>query len=615
MKLVEAIEIAKEFLGKEYFQDLDIKYHEDNDRSLLEIKKDKNNVLINYGEKASLFYALTLLKRYCANDELDIHLNRHFESNGVMHDCSRNGPLNLDQAKQMILVNALFGLNRFMLYTEDVYEIKDEPFFGYFRGRYTKDELKELDQYALSFGVELVPCIQTLSHLLQALKWPHFDNVRDTWNTLMAGKEETYQLIEKMLDTCKECFASKNIHIGMDEAIDMASGPFIFKDTVLDKKELFLSHLNKVVELCNERGLHPMMWADMFFKLENDNTNGHVDWYQFKGKISDKTKSLIPDVDLIFWDYYHDDKKVYDHMFEACIDTKKRTIFAGGAISWIGFAPNIIQSMRFSEIGIKSAINHGVKDIFTTSWGDNGNECSVAACYPTLALHSMFEFYGKNNKQELSKILEAVTGDPLSRWALLQEVNHIRPAKEMAAYENASKPFLYQDVLMGVVDSKIKLEYADRFKLAKRKLNIAANKSIKYGYVYKTLAALSDLLTVKATLGLRLRKAYKENDRNELYQILKDIKVTSIKLKRFKEQFRLQWNIENKPFGFDVIDGRLGFIASRLETAHIRLDEYLAGKVKSIPELEIEILPWQNQTTEEEFLVGNWSEVSTPNAL
>ena len=77
----------------------------------------------------------------------------------------------------------------------------------------------------------------------------------------------------------------------------------------------------------------------------------------------------------------------------------------------------------------------------------------------------------------------------------------------------------------------------------------------------------------------------------------------------------MQWDIENKPFGFDVIDGRLGFLANRLETAYLKLNQYLAGKVKSIPELEVEILPWQNQTTEEEFLMGNWSEVSTPNAL
>ena len=48
-------------------------------------------------------------------------------------------------------------------YTEDTYEVEGQPYFGAYRGKYTKDEIKELDAYASMFGVELVPCIQTRS--------------------------------------------------------------------------------------------------------------------------------------------------------------------------------------------------------------------------------------------------------------------------------------------------------------------------------------------------------------------------------------------------------------------------------------------------------------------
>lgn len=37
------------------------------------------------------------------------------------------------------------GYNRFILYTEDTYEVDNEIFFDYFRGKYTQSELKELD--------------------------------------------------------------------------------------------------------------------------------------------------------------------------------------------------------------------------------------------------------------------------------------------------------------------------------------------------------------------------------------------------------------------------------------------------------------------------------------
>lgn len=64
------------------------------------------------------------------------------------------------------------GMNVLMLYTEDTYEVPGEPYFGSYRGRYTKAEIQEMDAYASMFGIELVPCIQTLAHLHNALKWP-----------------------------------------------------------------------------------------------------------------------------------------------------------------------------------------------------------------------------------------------------------------------------------------------------------------------------------------------------------------------------------------------------------------------------------------------------------
>lgn len=76
-----------------------------------------------------------------------------------------------------------------MLYTEDTYELKDYPYFGYMRGRFTEKELNECEQYAELFGIEIVPCIQTLAHLNAVLKWPAFWEYRDINDILLAGEE------------------------------------------------------------------------------------------------------------------------------------------------------------------------------------------------------------------------------------------------------------------------------------------------------------------------------------------------------------------------------------------------------------------------------------------
>lgn len=123
-----------------------------------------------------------------------------------MLDCSRNAVFTVEKVKSFIRIMAKLGMNTLMLYTEETYTVPDEPYFGAYRGRYSQDEIREMDAYARTFGIELVPCIQTLAHLHNALKWPLGDTVKDTADILQVGKEEVYTLIEKMLRSVKSPF-------------------------------------------------------------------------------------------------------------------------------------------------------------------------------------------------------------------------------------------------------------------------------------------------------------------------------------------------------------------------------------------------------------------------
>lgn len=102
------------------------------------------------------------LPAFYASGQKELYQEASFETLGYMPDCSRNAVLNVEGAKLLIRLSC-HGFNALMLYTEDTYEIEGYPYFGYMRGRFTKAELKELDAYALSLGVELIPCIQVLA--------------------------------------------------------------------------------------------------------------------------------------------------------------------------------------------------------------------------------------------------------------------------------------------------------------------------------------------------------------------------------------------------------------------------------------------------------------------
>lgn len=54
---------------------------------------------------------------------------------------------------------------------------------------------------ALSKGMELIPCIQTLAHMNAIIRWPAYREHVDTDDILLAGDKAVYELIDKMFAT------------------------------------------------------------------------------------------------------------------------------------------------------------------------------------------------------------------------------------------------------------------------------------------------------------------------------------------------------------------------------------------------------------------------------
>ena len=151
---------------------------------------------------------------------------KHF---GVMIDCSCNGVMKVEAVKRLIDVLSKMGYNLLELCTDDTYKIESEPYFGYLRGGYSKAEIQEMDAYAKEHGIELVPCIQTLAHFTNLVKLPHYADIVDCSNILLVDEPKTYELIEKMFATLAECYTTRNINIGMDEAHMLGLGKYLQK--------------------------------------------------------------------------------------------------------------------------------------------------------------------------------------------------------------------------------------------------------------------------------------------------------------------------------------------------------------------------------------------------
>ena len=180
---------------------------------------------------------------------------------GVLLDCSRNAVMKPEELKKLILFLEKAGYNCLELYTEDTYELEGEPRFGYLRGRYTKAELKELDAFGKEHGVELIPCIETLGHLEKIFEWKEYAGICDCGGVLLAGEEKSYRLIEKMFAACAECFSSRTINIGMDEAHGLGLGQYLFRHGYEDRFGIFLGHLKRVSEIALKYGFTLVIWS------------------------------------------------------------------------------------------------------------------------------------------------------------------------------------------------------------------------------------------------------------------------------------------------------------------------------------------------------------------
>ena len=555
----------------------------------LTVSRSGNTVIITYTRKNEIFRGISYLPRFL-EDGIEINESPKYSLLSYMADASRNAVPNLKSAKQLIRYLAMMGYNSMMLYTEDTFELPDYKYFGHMRGRYTEAELRELDDYAFSFGIELIPCVQTLAHLCTALRWPDFDGYKDNWDILMVGDDRTYKFVRAVLEQAKRCFRSRRINIGMDEAVALGRGDYLKKNGYKEPSEIMLEHLDRVADICRELGLHPMMWSDMFFRMSFGGS-----YYVNEGEIPSEVVEKVPaDVDQIYWDYYTIDPKRAEHMLELHKKFKCDTVFAGGARKWDGFASNNRFTLNSTKMQLDKCEDYGVDQIIVTAWGDDGAEASMFSPMPTTLYFAERCYHKSPDEAHMESRSLDCFGLPFMDLLCFDYPNmHEETSlKVNVRVTNPAKYLLYNDPLERLYDRHMARETVSESyrRSAEKLLSLADNE--RFGYIFKTLGILCEILTVKADLGWRIYEAYGKGDKDALEGILNyDLPFVLAKLSDFIDTFRAQWYKESKTFGFSQQEIRLGGLMARLDSVMLRLEAYLSGEIDRIEELEYESLP------------------------
>lgn len=327
-------------------------------------------------------------------ENIDIKLKRR----GIMVDVSRGQVYTVKTLKRMIINSACMGYNYMTLYIEDLINLPNFQQYGYMRGRYSDNEIKELIDFANNLDYQIIPAFQTLGHLEHFLKWDVSNKVKATEYSLDPLKEETYLFLDELISRMVDLFGQKSLHLGMDEVFDLGFNRF--KTGNVDQKRLFLDHLKAVVEICNKKGVENIkIWSDMLFSIYSNTDGDNL----FSLNIGDHIEQIDQKVELVYWDYW----TVNPEHINKVISAHKKfnsNISMAAAIHTSGNIVYNHQKLEATNACLCGIDNTDVDDILFTMWSEDGTNVAIDTI-----LFGMYEtmnlmFNSKSDPENFKKI-------------------------------------------------------------------------------------------------------------------------------------------------------------------------------------------------------------------
>lgn len=543
------------------------------------------------------------------------NFSNDFNEFGILLGCAANSVPKISTLKKYADIMKKLGYNSLYLETADTYQIEDEPYFGYNRGVYTKAEIKELEAYCDTLGIELVPTIQTLAHMHFLKNYERFRPIIDSNDILLAEYDETYVFIEKMFKTMAEMYKCRRINIGMDEAFLLGAGNYLKKFGHKDRVKILFDHLDRVLKIAKKYGFQCEMWSDMFFSVLSAVENPYE---ALDATVPAEWKSLVPDgLKLVYWEYFPQSSEMVETMIDKHRQIADDVKFAGTFFRWSGIAPLNAFTNKVMKRALKACKNKQVKDFIFAAWSDYSGGASIFATLPSMYAMSKYAVNGCDDDADLTKGFSDVTGIDYKDFAYMDAVNYpytdtkTKDVSDLRA-NNKSHFYLFCDIMYGIFDNMVSDGISKAYENLRDEMKKIDGK--EYQYLFDTIITLADVLSIKASISKNMRALYKAGDKEGLKNIAKVILPSLLeKYDAYFNAFEKQWMLENKPFGYEVQNIRFGGLKERALYAKKTIEKYLAGEISEIAEFEIEQMPYggaAENVTEDNYHMNRYTPIA-----
>ncbi|MCQ2284800.1 MAG: family 20 glycosylhydrolase [Bacteroidales bacterium] len=328
---------------------------------ILEVTPSK--ILIQATTETGLFYGEQSLKQLMAHNRdkysgevripcmriVDYPLMKY---RGWMDDISRGPIPNMDFLKTVIATFAQYKLNFFNLYTEHVFKLDEYPDIAPTDGL-TAAQIKELEEYAAQYHIEIFGNQQCLAHAEKTLRIPFYQDIADNRTNYNPGNEKTYDFLKYQLETVANAYESEFFNIDCDETEALGTGKARhFVEQGAGASQVYADHIQRVYNILKPLGKRVMMWGDI------------------AAKDSVITAQLPKDMLMIVWSYGPADS--YEGMIAPFVKQGLDFMVAPGMSMWSTVYPSYETYTKNIANLIRDGYRNGALGMMNTAWDDSG---------------------------------------------------------------------------------------------------------------------------------------------------------------------------------------------------------------------------------------------------
>lgn len=180
---------------------------------------------------------------------------------GMMMDFSEGELVRVSEVERQLDLLARFKANQYFFYTEASIEFEGYDIVNP-NGRYSRDEVRQVVEYARQRHIDVVPCMELYGHMHNLFRFekyadlglPRYGGEFDPRNPRM------YPVLDNWIEQTTKLFPSPWFHVGFDEPWSLGK---IGIEPGKDPFKTFIEVLGHVSEQAQGRGKRVLFWADI----------------------------------------------------------------------------------------------------------------------------------------------------------------------------------------------------------------------------------------------------------------------------------------------------------------------------------------------------------------